>query len=667
MSPRLPRKPPVTFAHQPESNGPRPGRPHNPFDADIPNVFRSPGMDDLTPARSAPGLQLAGESPRTSAVEIVHMPTHNAGMPQIASPVNEYWLSEAFLRGMKPADAEGFRWVVGRKFVDVELEGSVKTTHADLDEHGVLRIKRMTERAPSGPRLYKNADRPTWRLTEQPAPKRPAETAQPDSLPAAKRPRPAPVVTPIESGYTPSWRSPDAQGYYEMRPYLASNEADTRYAFRDMFGNLMRVDPPVGGFDAQPTHLTHWTDHEIWQLYGLHGEDIARFRVEAQTSGKPPQWAEPVTTDNPVTDLLRDSLRWLHPTLTLKEREAFLQSCNLLPDQLTRLQQDMRNELAIPAWVQAHKRLLDDVSNPQRLEQFARDAVEQLNLKRNARHDWYYAEGSLTPEIREALVKRLGYLRNKNNCLYRTDIPGLFRGDERTPFELANDGTMMPRYHHTPGTTSHKPISATFSLNEGRMYASAPDPEYLRFNSQTHKYPGRDPGDTHSDSGTSDTSESPSDSSSGWSEPDSPIAWDHERDYPSVRTRQTQMFLYALDTRHLEVVPHEENMMFNASARDTPPTRFPSDDFEGLISVTRSGLSAERIWLLNSDRTKGARVADIRDMAGDNAARIEAVTHAGRANHFEYDLLIDRVEAAALPIFRLSGNGNEFGHDLVWP
>ena len=108
-------------------------------------------------------------------------------------------------------------------------------------------------------------------------------------------------------------------------------------------------------------------------------------------------------------------------------------------------------------------------------------------------------------------------------------------------------------------------------------------------------------------------------------------------------------------------------MMFNASARDTPPTRFPSDDFEGLISVTRSGLSAERIWLLNSDRTKGARVADIRDMAGDNAARIEAVTHAGRANHFEYDLLIDRVEAAALPILRLSGNGNEFGHDLVWP
>jgi hypothetical protein len=199
------------------------------------------------------------------------------------------------------------------------------------------------------------------------------------------------------------------------------------------------------------------------------------------------------------------------------------------------------------------------------------------------------------------------------------------------------------------------------------MYASAPDPEYLRFNSQTHKYPGRDASDSSSESADSDASDSPSSSSSGWSEPASPVAWDHERDYRSSRTRQTEMFIYALDTRNLEVVPHEENMMFNASARKTPPTWFPSDDFEGLISVSRSGLSAERIWLLNSAQTKGARVTDINDMAGDSAGRIKAATHAGHSNQFEYDRLIDQVEAAALPIVRLSGNRNEFAHDIVWP
>lgn len=596
------------------------------------------------------------------------MPGRGTDIAQPQGSASEYWLSDAFLRGMNPADADGFRWVVGRRFVDVEFEGDVQTTHIGQDESGVWRSKRLTERVPSGPRLYKNADGRTWRLTEQPAPNRPAVTALPDSAPAAKRPRPAPVATPIDqSRYSHSWRSPDTQGYYEMQPVFGSNQADTRFAFRDAHGNLMQVEPPVAGFNAQPTHLKQWTDHEIWQVYGLQGQDIVRFRIEAETSGKPPRWAEPASTKNPLTDLLRDSLRWLHPAMSLKERETFLQSYNLLPDQLMRLQQEMRNQLAIPAWAQTHKRLLEDIDNPHRLEQFAKDAVEQLNLKRNARHDWYHAENSLTPGVREALLKRLGYLRNKNNCLYRTDIPALFRGDERTPFELANDGTMLPRYHHEPGATTHKPISATFSLREGQMYASAPDPEYLRFNSQTHRYPGRDAGDSSSESGASDTSDSPSSSSSDWSDPASPVAWDNERGYRSTRTRQTEMFVYALDTRHLEVVPHEENMMFNASARDTPPTWFPSDDFEGLISVTRSGLSAERIWLLNSDQTNGARVADIKDMAADSAERIEAATHGGHPNRFEYDLLIDKVEAAALPILRLSGNRNEFGHDIVWP
>ncbi|WP_285409404.1 hypothetical protein [Pseudomonas sp. FR229a] len=663
MSPKTPRKPPAATSHPPESAA----LPPRQLDGVSPALFPTPGLVDPTSPADAMGVQIVAPRLQPPAVEIFRMPTRGTQAPQANSPVHDYWLSEAFVHGMNPADADGFRWIVGRRFVDVEIDGAIKTTHVDRDESGVWRSKRLTERTASGARLYKNADSPTWRLTEQPVPQRAAVTvsAQPDAAPVAKRPRLASMTTPIdESRYRASQRSPDAQGYYEMQPVLRSNEDGIQFAFRDSFGNLRRVDPPEGGFNASPTHLKQWTDLEIWQLYGLQGRDITRFRVEAEAAGTPPQWADPVSTENPATDLLRDALRWLHPGLSLAEREAVLQSYNLLPDQLTRLRQEMEKQLAIPAWAQAHKRLLDDVDNPHRLDQFARDAVEQLNLKRNARHDWYHAENFLTPELREALLKRLGYLRNKNNCLYRTDIPALFRGDERTPFELANDGTMLPRYHHEPGATTHKPISATFSLKEAQVYASAPDPEYLRFNSQMHKYPGRDAADSSSDSDASDSSSS---SSSDWSDPASPVTWDHERGYRSTRTRQTEMFLYALDTRNLEVVPHEENMMFNATARDTPPTWFPSDDFEGLISVTRSGLDAERIWLLNSAQTKGARVMDIKDMAGNSAERIEAATHAGHANKFEYDRLIDKAEAAALPIVRLSGNRNESGHDIVWP
>ncbi|MFI8225549.1 hypothetical protein [Pseudomonas sp. NPDC085632] len=578
-----------------------------------------------------------------------------------------YWLRDDFLRGMKPAQADGFRWIVGRQFVDVEYEGGLRTTHVGQDAAGLYHCKLITERAASGPALYRNEGRLTWRLTEHPAPvmtstKRPAPpmSVQPGMAPVAKQPRPAHLDA---NRYNASLRSPDAQGYYELASASGVNNTVTQFAFMDRFGRWIPVEAPARGFAAQPTHLKHWTDHEIWQVYDIHGQDLVRFRTEAQASGKRPQWAEPTVT-NPHRDLLRDTLRWLHPAMSLAQREAFLQSYNLLPGQLTRLQQDLKAELKMPQWAQAHKSLIDDIDHPQRLEQMSRDAIKELNLKRDARHDWYSPETSMTAPVREALLNKLGYLRNKNNCLYRTDIPALFRGDERTPFELASDGFMLPRYQHKPGATTHKPMSATFSLKEGKMYASAPDPEYLSFNSQTNKYPGRDADNNASGSEASDTE---STTSTEWSDAASPTPWDHDRHYESTRTRQKEMFLYVLDTRHLEVVPHEENMSFNSTARDTPPTWFPSDDFEGLISVSRSGLDADRIWLLNSALTKAVKIDDLNDQAGASAERIEAATHAGHQNKFEYDQLIDKVEASGKPVLRLSGNGEEFAYDISWP
>ncbi|WP_311883608.1 MULTISPECIES: hypothetical protein [unclassified Pseudomonas] len=608
------------------------------------------------------------ENAPAPAVVIQPMPVPGFSRRAGDDSLDNYWLREDFLRGMQPADEEGFRWIVGRRFVNVEHEGRLHTTHVDLDPAGVYRCRLLTERIPSGPILYKNKDRPTWRMTEHPVPlmpstKRPAPAMSTPSAaaPVAKQPRLALFDT---TAYKPSLRSPDSQGYYELVPAFGLKDDVAHFAFRNQHGNWAPVDAPAGGFGAQPAHLQHWTDFDIWRAYGLHGEDLVRFRADAQASGKRPQWVTPQVAENPYHELLHDTLRWLIPGASLSQREAFLQSYNLLPSQLSRLQLDMKTELKMPLWAQAHKHMTEDVANVQHLEQLSRAVVVELNLKRNARHDWYDPETSMTPQVREALVSKLGYRRNKYNCLYRDDVPALFRGDERGPFELADDAVMLPRYHHEPGATTHKPMSATFSLEEGKMYAREPDPEYLRFNRQTNKYPGREMDDSSSDSGSSDTE---SNTSSEWSEPASPIPWDHDRNYRSTRVKQKEMFLYVLDTRRLEVVPHEENMLFNSAARDTPPTWFPSDDYEGLISVSRSGLEADRIWLLNSALTKAVKVDHLKELAGASAERIEAATHEGHLNKFQYDLLIDQAETAGKPVLRLSGNGNEFAWDINWP
>ncbi|WP_405122810.1 hypothetical protein ACI514_29090 [Pseudomonas sp. M20] len=649
MSPKIPRKRPYSTLQQSDPIS----SPDTPLTTGAAAGYRLSGLPDYATPLQPGSARTGADTPQTPAVVIRDMPMQSQTIA--AGSLDNYWLNENFLRGMKPADDDGIRWIVGRRFADVEWEGSLHTTHVDLDASGVYRSKLLTERQPSGPRLYKNEGRPTWRLTEQPV----------------KRPRPARLPTYFDkSRYTVSSRSPDAQGYYEFTPTRSTSQSDIRFAFKDSSANWFEVDPPVAGFGAEPTHLKHWTDQEIWLLYDIKGADIPRLRAEAHAIGKAPPWVESVSSDSPPKELANNALRWLHPDMTLKQRKTLLQSYNLLPSQLLRLQQEMTSGQGFPQWAQAHKRLTEEVNNPQRLEQWSQTAVEDLNLKRDARHDWYSPKASLTREVREALLNRLGYLRNQNNCLYRTDIPALFRGDERTPFELAKDGFMLPRYHHKPGATTHKPMSATFSLKEGKMYASAPDPEYLRFNRQTNKYPGRERHESSSDSDSNDAnnaSDTDSIDSSDWSDPGTSVPWNYERNYRRTREKQNEMFLYVLDTRQLEVVPHEENMSFNSEAIKTPTTWFPSDDFEGLVSVTRSGLESDRIWLLNSSLTKAVQIDHLLEQAGASAKRIKAATHAGHRNKFEYDQLIDKTEAAGKPVLRLSGNGNEFAYDISWP
>ncbi len=667
MSPKTPRKPSVSTARNTDPTTQSAGHPLNPIDA---YFSRNPDFitPDLTnPSQSSAQRPSVDQSP-SPAVEITPITPRNVAEHPVDSSIEKYWLSEELLRNMAAADDTGVRYIVGRKFVDVEYDGTLHTANVDQTPvQGAYRLRLLTELKASGPLVYKNPHAPTWRLAESPpsAAKRPATGT--DDAPLAQRPRATATIEYVDAGaYVETMRSPDAQGYYELRPrtLLPTRPSDMLFAFRDRYGRWVKVDPPSGGFGAQPANLPHWTDKEIFDLYRIHGQDVERFRAQVQTSGLRPQWVEPVTAENPFKSLLNDGLRWLHPSFTASQRETWLQSYNLLPSQIASLQLHLHrhSESTFPQWAESHKQMAQNLSDPRQLEQFALDTARELELKRGAKHAWYDPERCMTAPVREALLGKLGYRRNKHNLLYRTDVPALFRGDDRSPFEMANDDTMLPRMKHKPGaTTDDRPMSATFSLKEAMMYGKEPDPEYLLYNSQTHKHPGKQRSDDASDSSDTESSDA-SDSS----DDDGAVAWTRERNYTAVRTRQTDMFIYLLDTRGIEVVPREENVSFNSDAEKNP-VWFPEDDYEGLISATPKGLEASRVWMLNATLTKAANIKDITRLADSRAETLEAVSHAGHSTQHQYDELIDKAEALGNEIVRLSGRKNEYGDDIVWP
>jgi len=122
-------------------------------------------------------------------------------------------------------------------------------------------------------------------------------------------------------------------------------------------------------------------------------------------------------------------------------------------------------------------------------------------------------------------------------------------------------------------------VSATFSLSEAYVHArSAPDVEALLYDTQHHKYPGelidysgtRGYEERGKSSSSSDDSSSSSDESSSSSDEDSsgnPLLRFHDKHYIAKRQNQRIGFTYLLDTRNIEVVPGEENLVFNGYAQ----------------------------------------------------------------------------------------------------
>jgi hypothetical protein len=127
-------------------------------------------------------------------------------------------------------------------------------------------------------------------------------------------------------------------------------------------------------------------------------------------------------------------------------------------------------------------------------------------------------------------------------------------------------------------------------------------------------------------------------------------------------------------------VPGEENLVFNGYAQTEKKTGektwFPDDSYEGHISMSARGLSADRIWLINSSGTRAAKINDICALylSKPESARhrpsagrpIEERTWRGDYNKREYDDLIDEAANLGKPVIELPDR-EIYSNDIVFP
>ena len=169
MSPKTPRKPPVTKPHKTGSTNEPSIRPESDTSILVPHrVWPADAIAPLTPDMGL-AVRPDVDLPIHPSIEITDLPTRTiTSSLQSDTSLSKYWFSAKFLRGMQAPNDDGFRYIVGRKFVDVDDGGVVRTAHVDFDETlGVYRMKLLTEQLPSGPVVYKNETSLTWRLTPQ--------------------------------------------------------------------------------------------------------------------------------------------------------------------------------------------------------------------------------------------------------------------------------------------------------------------------------------------------------------------------------------------------------------------------------------------------------------------------------------------------------------------
>jgi hypothetical protein len=505
---------------------------------------------------------------------------------------------------------------------------------------------------------WKAAYMPTPSATA-PAPKMPQASSKPPGYGHAKH-------------YKWDRAEPNFQGYIELhrKPGLTDDAGPVlQLAFRSGAHLFIVESTPYSAAVVAP-FCTYWRDVDIWNLYRIQGADIVRFRTEVAQTGKPPTWVK-IREYASRREQLIDYLRlWCSPQTLLKQLPAFittLRPYNLTTEQLAQLCDEVkisgqfahRIDDGLPRWAEAHRDSMLDDTNSRRFDALMPELRTEILTLRYGEKRQSFLQASLTPTFFQGLLLHSGFQRNTHNCLFRTDIPAMFRGDDRSPFEFVRDGTMLPRTTLAEGTTSQIAVSATLSLGVAMKLAQQTNAQALAYDSQLHRFPGK-PEDSGQQSQT-----------------DSELHLTH--DYTPKRRAQKFAFCYLLDTRDVEVVLGRDNQVYNAHAINPRPkgskTWFPEGDQEGHVSMSARGLSAARIWLVNSQMSRAALVEDVYiqtlERAGtsgqSHADGIEARTWSGASNQHEYDALIDAVAAAGKRIIVLGKGADTVADGIHFP
>ena len=642
-----PKTPPIETSGSAHSS--RDGADANPVG---PPAGRIPGdSDSVTLDTTLSPSQGTGVSrPVPAAASVSIMP----GSTSDARPGARYSLEDfthPYVAGMPPADANGIRHFRQRQWVDVQLPGEEQRSHVYVlhDRHTGEYRAVMTSHQAFGPPIYRTMQN---NLRSQ--------DRHHTLLPA--------------NDYVFS-ATPNSDGLHEFRAAASSSGAPVLgHALKDQNHRWVYIDPTqIKDKPLPKVKLAHWSDEEILNMYVMDEARIAEFREQAQASGKPPQAVVRTVAWNDYIHVT-GTLKWLYPHLSSSERGDLLRSYNLTKTQLAKLRTDLRNGHAehMPEWAEQHKSLTLDTNNAQRFKLIAEEFDGFATRFRAGRED--LVTGHYSPDYLADYAAHLGYLRNKHNVLYRTDIAAMFRGETRVPFELARDGRMIHRKGNDTGSTTKRAFSATFGLYKATDYAVSKGGYHnaLKYNTQANRYPGEVPPDgqreRHWSGGTDDGSEGRRFGDESDSE--SSFVFDETKGYEAKRTHQTMSFVYAIDTRGIEVVPLAENDVLNSSV-----SVGIYDHMEGHISMPTRGISAERIWLVHSDLSKAARVQDVLAMAGDRAEAIEQATWDGTVSQSYdifygtsvYDRLIDEIAGTEGMILTLPKGNSTFADDVVWP
>jgi hypothetical protein len=499
-----------------------------------------------------------------------------------------------------------------------------------------------------------------YRDTSPPqTPSPPGSTPKTPELPSPSPRQPTPSISETENSITPTYGDPryytwdldqsSFHGYVQMQRKSGLDDSHgplTQLAFRE--GARLTVVRPTDYSIYQASVLRpFWRDIDIWNLYRIEGPDIVRFRRDVALHQKPPGWVKQREYPSQREQLI-DYLRlWTNPDSPLKSREQILarfQPYNLSVQQLARLCKELsptgqfKNLIndEVPGWVRTHQERTRLVTNERLFEPFLPEIDAEIIQLRNQGEGSSLLKASLTTPFFQELLRLCGFKRNKHNYLYRTDIPAVFKVDDRTPFEIAQPAAMVPQVLSASGATSEIPVSAMFSLKTAMDFANE---------------------------GKGVTGNESHQTISGTSTPNA----------------QRILFCYLLDTRNVEVVAGQDNRAYNSARLERNPkdgkTWFPSMKMEGHVSMSPIGFTSRRVWLVNSGMTRAATVEDIHLQAlakatGSNqnpADAIKARTRTGESNRVEYDELIDEVAKAGKRVIELPAGQEIFSDDIVFP